>query len=152
MAVKLNTDKVGVTKRPEVGVRSSGSTVMTSDCWADYSRFQNKIARIYMPQKKHLHCHPCDKTIGKYWAIDFATASTYRAPLMQWSTSSLDPFYSKGDNFQAKYPSVNSAIDACEMMGWGYEVTYPHFKNHTKKSYNDNFLYKGEPQPVADYD
>ena len=52
-----------------------------------------------MPQKKHVHCHPADKTIGKFWAIDFPTESTFKSNLMNWSNSSNDGFYSKGDNF-----------------------------------------------------
>ena len=38
------------------------------------------------------------------------------------------------------------------MMGWGYDVTYPKFKYHTRKNYADNFKYKGEPKPEHDYD
>ena len=97
--MKVNTDKVGVTRRPNPGYNSSGSVLISSDIWTNFNAFQNKMARIYMPQRKHLHCHPADKTIGKYWVIDFATESTYKSPLMQWSSSSRDPFYSKGDNF-----------------------------------------------------
>ena len=152
MAMAVNKDCVGVTKRPNVGVNSSGSTVITSDVWTAFGLFQNKVARIYMPQRKHVHCHPADKTIGKYWAIDFGTESTYKSPLMQWTSASCDPFHSKGDNLQMKFPSVNSAIDYCEMMGWGWDVSYPKFKHHTYKNYADNFKYKGEPTPVPDYD
>ena len=97
--MKVNTDKIGVTRRPVVGYGSSGSAVFASDPWLNYSAYQNKSARIYMPQRKHLHCHPSDKTIGKYWVIDFATESTYKSPLMQWTSASRDAFYSKGDNF-----------------------------------------------------
>ena len=51
-----------------------------------------------------------------------------------------------------RFPSVNSAVDYCEMMGWGYDVSYPNFKYHTRKNYQDNFVYKGEPKPEASYD
>ena len=105
-----------------------------------------------MPQKKHLHCHPSDKTIGNYWAVDFETESTYKSPLMQWTSASLECFYSKGDNIQARFPSVDAAIAHCEAMGWGWDVTYPKYKYHTYKNYATNFTYKGEPKPEADYD
>ena len=105
-----------------------------------------------MPQRKHVHCHPADKTIGKYWVVDFPTASTYKSPLMQWTSASTDPFYSKGDNMYMKFSSVNAAADYCEMMGWGFDVTYPNFKYHTRKNYQDNFQYKGEPKAEAEYD
>ena len=99
LAMKVNTDKTGLTQRPHQGVSSSGSALISLDIWTNFSAFQNKVARVYMPQRKHVHCHPADKTIGKYWAIDFETTSTYKSPLMQWSSGSCDPFYSKGDNF-----------------------------------------------------
>ena len=71
---------------------------------------------------------------------------------MQWTSGSLDCFYSKGDNVQAKFPSVDAAIDHCEAMGWGWDVTYPKYKYHTYKNYANTFSYKGEPKPEADYD
>ena len=52
-----------------------------------------------MPLKKHTHNHAADKTMGKYWVIDFDTESTFKSPLMQWTSGSNDAFYSKGDNF-----------------------------------------------------
>ena len=105
-----------------------------------------------MPQRKHVHCHPADKTIGKYWAVDFETQSTFKSPLMQWTSATDDAFYSKGDNLQYRFPSVNAAIDHCEMMGYGWDVTYPNFKYHTYKNYADNFKYKGEPKEEPEYD
>ena len=63
-----------------------------------------------MPQKKHVHNHPANKEIGKYWVIDFDTESTFKSPLMNWTSASDDPFYSKGDNLQMAFPSVNSAV------------------------------------------
>ena len=120
--------------------------------YSDFARYQNKIARIYMPQKKHLHCHPADKTIGKYWVIEFATENAYKSPLMQWSSGGTDPFYSKGDNVQIKFSSVNAAVDYARMMGWGYDVMYPKHKYHTYKNYADNFKYKGEPKEEGSYD
>ena len=50
------------------------------------------------------------------------------------------------------FPSVNSAMEYAGMMGWGYDVTYPNFKYHSKKEYALNFAYKGAPKPEASYD
>ena len=110
------------------------------------------MAHIFMPQKKHVHNHPADKTIGKFWAIEFDTKDTFKSPLMQWTSGSNDAFYSKGDNFQMRFPTACSAIDYAKMMGWGYTVSYPKFKYHTRKNYSDNFKYKGDPKPEASYD
>ena len=86
-----------------------------------------------------MHCHPQDKTIGKYWVIDMEHECTFKSPLMQWTSASTDPFHSKGDNVQIRFPTVTAAVEHAEMMGWGYDVSYPTFKYHTKKNYADNF-------------
>ena len=98
MSMTRNSEKVGMSRRPHQGVNSSGSAGMTTDPYTDFVKHQRKIARIYMPQRKHVHCHPADKTIGKYWAVDFETESTFKSPLMQWTSATNDAFYSKGDN------------------------------------------------------
>ena len=51
-----------------------------------------------------------------------------------------------------KFPTAQLAVNWCKMMGWGYTVSYPKFKHHTRKNYTDNFKYKGEPKPKVDYD
>ena len=49
LAVKVNTDKVGVYKRPQHGMQSSGSVSISADPMKSFSMLQGKIARIYMP-------------------------------------------------------------------------------------------------------
>ena len=71
---------------------------------------------------------------------------------MGWTSASTDLYYTKGERLHCKVPSLNAAIDYCEMMGYGWDVMYPKFRYHTKKNYADSFVYKGEPKPVADYD
>ena len=138
--------------RPHQGVESSGSGVISLDAWADVIKYQSKTARIYMPQKKHVHNHPADKTMSNYWVIDFDTDSTFKSPLMQWTSATNDCFSSKGDNLQMRFPSVECAVAYAKMMGWGYDVMYPTYKYHTRKNYADNFKYKGEAKPEDDYD
>ena len=96
--------------RPHNGVNSGGSAVLTTDPWSDAVNYSNKIARIYMPQKKHVHNHAADKTMGKYWVIDFDSDNTFKSPLMQWTSGSNDSFYSKGDNMQMRFPNVQAAV------------------------------------------
>jgi len=38
------------------------------------------------------------------------------------------------------------------MMGWGYDVAYPHLKYYTKKNYSDNFMWKGYAKEEELYD
>ena len=155
---KTNSAGVGFTQRPHQGVQSSGSLNLTSDPWSNFVAKQNKVGRIYMPQKKHNQNHPADKTIGNYWVVDFETESTFKSPLMQWTSGTNDCFNARGDMMQIRFPDVNAAVEFCESMGYGYDVMYPHFLWHVKKNYQDNFAYKGlpkeEPQhgPDSEYD
>ena len=148
----INTDKVGLRRRPHQGVQSSGSAHITTETNTNWAKLANKVARIYMPERKHVHNHPCDKTIGKYWVLDLEHESTYKSPLMQWTSASTDCFHSKGDNVQVKFPDVESAVNYAESQGWGFDIIYPRHKYHTYKNYANNFKYKGEPKPEADYD
>ena len=116
------------------------------------STFQLRHAHIYYPQTKHVHNHPANKTIGTHWVVDFDTTSTYKSPLMGWTSATTDSFHSKGDNLQTAFPSAESAVSYCQMNGWGYTISYPKYKYHTLKMYANNFAYKGEPKPKVDYD
>ena len=49
LAVKVNKDEIGASKRPHQGVSSSGSALMSLDPWLGFAKYQNKIANIYMP-------------------------------------------------------------------------------------------------------
>ena len=148
----VNPEQVGIAVRPHQGISSSGTGSQLCDPFLDYNRHQNKTAHIHCPQKKHVHNHPQDKEIGKSWVIEFDTDSTYKSPLMQWSSGTTDCWYSKGDIFSMTFPSADAAVNWAKMMGWGYTVSYPKFKYHTKKNYADNFKYKGDPKPTVDYD
>ena len=37
------------------------------------------------------------------------------------------------------------------LLGFGYEVQYPHFRYYQKKSYADNFKWKGNPKNEEDF-
>ena len=63
-----------------------------------------------MPQKKHTHNHGFDKTIGKFWTIDFETEATFKSPLMQWTSATTDCFNSKGDNLAMRFPTAEDAV------------------------------------------
>ena len=110
------------------------------------------MARIYMPQKKHVHNHGFDKSIGKFWVVDFETEATYKSPLMQWTSATTDCFNSKGDMLAQRFPTADDAVAYVTMMGWGYSVTYPKFKYHSVKNYANNFKYKGPAPAEKDYD
>ena len=58
---------------------------------------------------------------------------------MFWTSASTDS-YAK---LSMKVPTLSAAVKYCEMMGWGYDVLYPETRWHVKKSYADNFMWKG---------
>jgi len=85
-----------------------------------------KIARIYMIQKKHVHCHPSNKSAGNGWTIDFGSWGQHKTPLMGWSRGTMDTF----NNLQMSFGRLNDAIGYAEAMGWGYDVMLPKYRNH----------------------
>ena len=107
-----------------------------------------KIARIYMIQNKHVHCHPSNKSAGHGWTIDFGSWGQHKTPLMGWSRGTLDTF----NNLQMNFGRLSDAIGYAEAMGWGYDVMHPKYRNHTKKDYSSNFAWKGKPKPEESYD
>ena len=120
---------------------------MNSSPW-EMQTHRHKIARIYMKQRKHVHCHPTNKTDGEGWTIDFGTIGNHKSPLMGWSRGTQDMF----GNMQMEFGRLNDAIKFAEVMGWGYDVTHPNFRWHVKKDYAANFAFKGHPKPTVDYD
>lgn len=67
---------------------------------------------------------------------------------MHWTTATTDT-YAK---WKVVVGSLSAAVKYCETMGWGYDVLYPQTRWHTKKSYADNFLWKGKPEEEPAYD
>jgi ETC complex I subunit conserved region len=145
--VKANVDRVGFYKRDENNIRSSRSAYIYSNPWDDQI-YRSKIARIYHPQRKHVHNHPQNKQIGKHWVIEFESWGTYKSPLMFFTSGTRDT-YSK---HTMKVQTLSAAIKTCEMMGWGYDILYPQQRWHTKKSYSDNFSWKGKAPEEELYD
>ena len=148
--VKANPDGIGFFKRPELNTKASGSGVRWADPLARMEPNRDRVCRIYMPQRKHVHCHPTNKTDGNYWAIEFATIGNHKSPLMGWKTGSQDVM---GD-VKITFGTLSAAIAYAEMNGWGFDVMYPNKAQrwHVKKNYADNFKFKGHPKPVAEYD
>ncbi len=144
---KGNVDKVGAYKREELNARASNSSTRHS-CIHDSQMYRSKIARIYHPEKKHVHDTPRNKELGNYWVIEFESWGQWRHPLMHWGSASQDVM----SKHQIKLPNLFTAVKYCEMMGWGYDILYPKYRWHTRKSYNDNFKWKGNPQEEEPYD
>lgn len=144
----MNPEKIGVYKRPELNTRCSTTAHNWSAPW-DTQSYRNRIARIYMPQKKHVHNHPFNKSIGKYWQLDFESYGSYKSPLMGWTSGSHDAY----NTVQVKFGKLQDAVAYAESNGWGYDIMYPtNWRWHTKKNYVDNFAWKGNAVPEENYD
>lgn len=150
----MNPKRIGHFKRPEHNTKSSNVDNAYTAPW-DTQRHRHKIARIYMPQRKHVHCHPTNKTVGKYWAIEFDSATHFKSPLMGWTSATHDSFAcgTSGMGVHAKYGRLQDAVSYCEANGWGYDILMPQGQRwHTKKNYADNFKWKGEAPEREAYD
>ena len=101
-----------------------------------------------MTQKKHLHCHPTNKSDGTYWKIDFGTWGHHRSPLMGWGKATMDTW----NDVSMSFGRLADAVAYAETMGWGYDVSYPTHRWHVKKNYSDNFKWKGPPPARHPYD
>ena len=66
---------------------------------------------------------------------------------MGW-TFSNDQFSVNHDGFT--FEDLEDAVDFCHILGVAYEVSYPHFRYFVKKSYADNFKWKGPPKEEED--
>mgnify|MGYP000956149025 CR=1 FL=1 len=70
---KANPEGVGYYKREELNVQAGGGALIWSSPW-DTQVQRYKIARIYMVQRKHVHCHPANKWYaGSGWTIEFGS-------------------------------------------------------------------------------
>ena len=145
--VKANPQGIGFYKREELNVKASGGAFYWSSP-ADTQEQRYKIARIYMKQQKHVHCHPSNKTDGQGWTIDFGSWGHHKSPLMGWSKGTADTYY----NLNMSFGRLNDAIKTAEMMGWGYDILHPNYRWHVKKDYTSNFKWKGPAPKVEAYD
>ena len=102
-----------------------------------------------MPQRKHLHCHPTDHRPNNHWAIEFDSAGQWKSPLMGWTSATADTY----SGVTVRLARLQDAVAYCEAMGWGYDIMYPtNARNHVKKNYADNFMWKGPPKEKEEYD
>ena len=68
---------------------------------------------------------------------------------MGW-TFSDDPASGTVASHEVFFDSLEGALEYCESLGMGYEVSYPKQKYHTHKDYASNFNWKGHPKAEED--
>ncbi|CDW81660.1 nadh dehydrogenase fe-s protein [Stylonychia lemnae] len=146
-----NVEKVGFYKRPELNERIGGTDHCRSDPSLDNTAYINRIVRIYQKQKNHTQMNPYEKYTEKGWCLEFQNWGTFHSPLMLWSNGTLDPV-DHFSNPKFKVGSLSAAVSMCDAMGWGYDIQYPNNRWHSRKSYSDNFKWKGKAQEEEPYD
>ena len=153
MYVSLNKKGVGVFQRPALNAIAGGSAYSNS-CVFDGQHNRHRVARIYMPQRKHVHNHPTNKTNGNYWCVELENQGTYRSPLMGWGRGSLDPMTNSKATVSCIFGRLSDAVQFAQTNGFGLDVSFPvkHQKWYAKKNYADNFKWKGHPKPEEAYD
>ena len=90
MYVSQNKKGIGYYQRPAMNTIAGASGYTTSCVW-DGQHNRYRVARIFMPQKKHVHNHPTIKTACNYWTIELENWGSYRSPLMGWGRGTFDP-------------------------------------------------------------
>jgi hypothetical protein len=101
-----------------------------------------------MPTMKSTQCHPAEKNWMNHWLIEFDSKTSYKSSLMQWTHASED----MNARLKIKVSSLEEAVKFAEDKGWGFDITYPNKRYHTRKSYADNFLWRGQPKKEPQYD
>ena len=68
---------------------------------------------------------------------------------MGWTSATADTY----SGVTVRLARLQDAVAYCEAMGWGYDIMYPtNARNHVKKNYADNFMWKGPPKEKEEYD
>eukprot|EP01015_Nassula_variabilis_P011515 TRINITY_DN1934_c0_g1_i5.p1 TRINITY_DN1934_c0_g1~~TRINITY_DN1934_c0_g1_i5.p1 ORF type:complete len:211 (-),score=22.49 TRINITY_DN1934_c0_g1_i5:107-739(-) len=125
-----------------------GNTVDTRAQYNPYVHqkrdFFTRHARIFIKDVNHMHLNPTVEE-GYAWTVQFERQGVHKTPVMGW-TQVADSQSKR----TLKFATLENAIEYCLEMGLGYEVQYPHFRYHRKKSYAHNFNWKGEPKEEED--
>ena len=100
--------------------------------------FKKRTVRIYQPDIRATQRTPRLKAGGK-WVIQFEPFGIYKSHLMGWGNATADP-YSK---WTIHFEDFESAKAYAEQLGWGYEIEYPKERWSVRKSYSDNFKWRG---------
>lgn len=48
------------------------------------------------------------------------------------------------------FQSEVEAVEYCQSHGWTFDISYPHFRYHQKKSYTTNYAWKGYPKDTVE--
>ncbi|KRX10309.1 hypothetical protein PPERSA_09693 [Pseudocohnilembus persalinus] len=101
-----------------------------------------RTARIYVQDNCHMHDTPVQHK-GYKWTLELPRQNIWKQAATGW-TYSDDSLSKRNINF----PSLENAIQYCQLQGLGYEVSYPKGRYTTKKSYAQNLQWPGHDEDV----
>ena len=138
---KHNKEKLGLVKEFRSDSVSSHTHDMTSAHHGISDKIFQRKATIFQQQSRSVQDTP-KLDWGQQWIVQHEPIQQYKSPLMHWGKASEDPHAA----FQVDCNSLEKAIEACNVLGFGYDIIMPKYRHHLRKAYIDNFKWKGEPE------
>jgi len=121
-------------------------TAVSANNWLDAEpNWLTRQVKISLPDTNHMHNVPVLDQ-GYRWTVQWERVGTYKKSDMGWNY--VNDTQSKRT---IKFRKLEDCLVYCRSMGLAYEVSYPHFRYHTKKNYGDNFKWKGHPKTDDDF-
>ena len=152
----LKPNKYGsmVNQEPTIGVARSrmeiggplvdagmlfGRYLGAASCEMDRQKY--RIARIIKGQPSHMHSvtNPMHVNGRGRWMVEFEHTGAWKDP-MDGNNMGSDPFCKF---CAAGFSNAQAAMAWCHQFGFGFEVEIPRHRYHTRKSYADNFKWRG---------
>ena len=108
---------------------------------------RKRVAVIYQPHSRAVQDTP-KQSWGKDWVIKWEPTQSYKSPLMHWGSGTEDCHA----YHEVKVRNLKDAINYAKVHGYGYDIMLPQQRYHLRKSYIDNFNWKGHPTKKEEVD
>lgn len=102
---------------------------------------KQRIARIVKSFPSHMHnvCYSMHLTGKGRWLVEFEHLGGWK-DMMNGDSTGADPFVKMT---VGGFSTSQAAIAYCHEFGFGYELEIPRARYHVRKSYADNFKWRG---------
>lgn len=137
---------VGVARnRVEIGGPMSDAGMLFARylgcAYRDLDWQKRRIARIVKCQPSHMHnvCFSMHLTGRGRWYVEFEHLGGWK-DVMNGDNMGADPFTKLT---ASGFATSQGAIAFCHQFGFGFELEMPRGRYHTRKSYADNFKWRG---------
>lgn len=72
------------------------------------------------------------------WIVQFPQETTFKNKVMGWIMSQ-----NRLEVTPVRFSTLEQAVEACNLQGVSYYLEKPNVRKHDRKSYADNFKWKG---------